>query len=345
MQPDMVNCGSETSRLNWLEQELPEQYELLEMLSAGGMGAIYKAQNRYTGANVAIKVLYPECAHDPEIWRRFITEAKALSALKHPNICQMYDFGISHGEMPYLVMEWINGISVERKVERDGPLSVREAVQIFQQISAALSQAHQKKVVHRDLKPGNILLTRDLADGRTIVHLVDFGIAKEFSDQENKLQTEELNAPATVVGTPAYMSPEQARGASIDWRSDVYSLGCVMYFVLTGNPPFIGEKAGDILHKQINEEPPETDPALKIPSDLKKIMFKAMQKNPDHRYDSLEHLARDLRRITKDAGLVRRSLSSERWSVGKTLITAGCLVIGFLSICRLLRWHHVDRQS
>lgn len=310
--------------------ELPEQYQLIGKVSEGGMGAIYKVKNRYTGSHYAAKVLHKECADDEEMRQRFIREAKSASSLKHPSICQVHDFGISKN-VPYLVMDWIDGISLERKLRRDGPLTAIEAAQVFQQIAQALSVAHQHKVVHRDLKPENIMLERGGADGRTNVRIVDFGIAKVLSDEgDDVVKNQGLTKSGVVVGTPLYMSPEQALGKKVDQRSDIYSFGCLMYASLAGVPPFVGETFVDTANKHISEPPPAIHQILAVPADLKMIMLKAMEKSPEDRYQSVDEIISDLNKLTKGVALGRTELASVRQKRRKKIITAVVFIIAFI---------------
>jgi serine/threonine protein kinase len=316
------------ARAKQLAAELPPQYELFEKIGEGGMGFIFKARNRYTHALYAIKVLRSEFDSDQKALDRFMFEAKAASSLQHPRICCVHDFGLTASGIPYLVMDWIEGISLGRKVTRDKQMSVPEAMEIFQQTAAALMHSHSSKVVHRDLKPENIMLSRS-DRGQTDVHLLDFGIAKMLSD-EDVMISGGLTRSGTVVGTPLYMSPEQARGTGVDRRSDIYSLGCVMYFTLTGAPPFVGKTVIDTITMHLNMPPPEMDPALKIPADLKMIILKALEKSPADRYQSIEELAADLGKLTRGVSIERHMLAGERQSVKKKALIIVCFILGFL---------------
>ncbi|MBS1955948.1 MAG: serine/threonine protein kinase [Cyanobacteria bacterium SZAS-4] len=329
-QPERARLQNYQTRASQLAAELPPQYELFEKVGEGGMGFIFKARNRYTHSLYAVKVLRSEFDHDQRALDRFMFEAKAASSLKHPRICCVHDFGLTASGIPYLVMDWIEGISLGRKVSRDKQLSVSNALEIFQQIAAALMHSHQNKVVHRDLKPENIMLGFD-EQGRTAVHLLDFGIAKMLSDEDVGISGG-LTRSGTVIGTPLYMSPEQARGLTIDRRSDIYSLGCVMYFTLTGVPPFLGKSVIDIITMHINAPPPEMDPALKIPADLKMIILKAMEKSPSDRYQSVEELALDLGKLNRGVSIERRMLAGERQLVKKKIVIVACFILGFIAM-------------
>jgi serine/threonine protein kinase len=325
---------------------LPEQYEILGKISQGGMGAIFKAKNRYTGAFVAIKVLKAESSQNEKALARFVMEARSASSLNHPRVCQVRDFGLTTTKIPYLVMDWINGISLSKKVQADGPQSSTEAVNIFQQICAGLEHAHAHKVVHRDLKPDNIMLTRD-SEGRTQVHIVDFGIAKLLqkdesdgsgADHGNATAVKEreqkvlnhLTTTGTFVGTPLFMSPEQAKASmNIDERSDIYSLGCLMYYVLCGEPPLVGNSAIETIAKHLHQTPADFPGRLKIPADLRAIVFKSMEKKPSDRYQKISDLASDLKKLTKGVTITRHPLVSEREKKRKKLIKVASFILGF----------------
>jgi serine/threonine-protein kinase len=325
-QPDITSDQDKSTESNL---DLPQQYKVLGKISEGGMGAIYKAQNRYTHATFAIKVIKPQHLNDQEVKQRFIVEAKAASALKHPYICQIHDFGISKSEMPYMVLEWIDGISLGKKVIRDGPLTVRETIQIFEQVAAALAHAHQHRVVHRDLKPDNIMLSQSKDDGRYCVHLVDFGIAKLLAEEGDMLASQGLTQTGVVVGTPLFMSPEQARGKAVDNRSDIYSLGCVMYYALSAKPPFVGDSTVETIHKHMNELPEDFTHRLKIPPGLQMIVLKSMEKNPEDRYQSAEEVVSNLKKLAKGVGIEIGMLSSERERLRQRVKTILFFVVGF----------------
>jgi eukaryotic-like serine/threonine-protein kinase len=309
---------------------LPEQYQVLFKVSEGGMGAIYKAQNRYTGATFAIKVLRTEFALDEEYRQRFILEAKAAGSLKHANICPVHDFGLTQAQTLYLVMDWIQGISLSKKVLRDGPLSVSAALPVFEQVATALECAHQHGVIHRDLKPDNIILSREPETGITHTYLVDFGVAKVLTGVREEARDRGLTPCGTVVGTPMYMSPEQARELEVDGRADIYSLGCVMYFVLTGKPPFVAETALDTMFKHVNETPAEIDPALKVPGDMRKTILKCLEKNPVDRYQNAGQLLSDISKMTRGLRLGNVVLASEKQKQRQRLGTVALFVIGFV---------------
>lgn len=329
---DMVSAPKAQNSVDFRLLELPKQYELLGKISEGGMGAIFKAQNRYTGAKFAIKVMRAEAAQKQNALERFKFEAKAASSLKHPHICQVHDFGLTENNMPYLVMGWIDGINLASKVNRDKALPAQEAIVIFQQVASALAHAHANKVVHRDLKPENIMLSRD-PQGRTEVHLVDFGIAKELCDEEatEDPQSNALTRTGMVVGTPLFMSPEQARGLTVDGRTDVYSFGCLMYFALTGKAPYVGRTVIDTINMHLNDPLPEVDPALKVPADLKMIMYKSMEKEREDRYQTMDQIAADLKKLIKGVSIEKHVTSGEKQSQRRKIFIALYFLLGFIA--------------
>lgn len=327
-----IESEPEIARPDLLQNELPKQYTVLGEIKSGGMGAIYKVENRFTKVIHAIKVIKPESAKDAATRQRFIVEAKAASSLKHPNICQTFDFGVSDNHVLYLVMEWLTGISLQQKVSRDGPLSKGEAITIFQQVASALIHAHEHNVIHRDLKPDNIMLSFN-QNGGTMVHIVDFGIAKVMSD--NTPSKDGLTQAGALLGTPMYMSPEQASGDSVDQRADLYSLGCVMYFALSGKPPFIGNSMLDTLYQHVHKPPPPIDAALKISSDMLSIMMKALEKKPEDRYQDMNQLLADLNKLANGDTVRPRLLARDRKKIRSGVLLPVIFLAGF-AIVQLL---------
>lgn len=231
---------------------------------------------------------------DDELFARFCQEAKAVQMLTHPNIIAVHEFGVTLGGQPFMAMDYIEGQTLADVLEKRGRIGVKRLLRIFIQVCDALGHAHQHNIIHRDIKPGNIMLL-DTANDTDVVKVFDFGFAKFLERPGKRVQA--LTQIGDVLGTPLYMSPEQSAGKKLDSRSDIYSVGCVMYEALTGKAPLIGENVLDTMHKQINDKPLPLDaarPDLFIPEPLTQILFKTLEKDPDKRYQSMSDLKRDL---------------------------------------------------
>jgi serine/threonine protein kinase len=267
---------------------LADKYEILSICGRGGMGLVYKAKQQLIDRIVAIKVLKADLLADEQSVKRFQLEARAASRLKHPNVITVHDFGVVDATgQPYLVMDFMEGESLADIIKRDGRLNVRRAIPIFMQACSALEHAHRQHVIHRDVKPSNIVLVRD-EEQEDVVKVVDFGIAKltAVAGQESM----HLTKTGEVFGSPIYMSPEQCMGNPLDARSDIYSLGATMYESLVGFPPLVGKTLVDTMSKHINETPPSlraTWPELCVPESIERVIMKALEKNKDLRYDSM----------------------------------------------------------
>ncbi len=269
-----------------------DRYEILEKIGAGGMSDVYKAHCHKLNRLVAIKVLKQEFSENAEFVRRFSTEAQAAAGLIHPNIVAVYDVGEENG-MYYIVMELVEGITLKKYIEKKSRLSVNEAVSIAIQISMGIMAAHAKHIVHRDIKPQNIIISRE---GK--VKVTDFGIAKAASSN---------TASSNVMGSVHYTSPEQARGGYVDEKSDIYSLGITLFEMLTGHVPFNGDTTVAIAIKHIQEEMPSPCAFIpEIPVSVEKIVLKCCQKSPMRRYQSMAEVIDDLKRslMTPDEDFV-----------------------------------------
>jgi serine/threonine protein kinase len=274
-------------------------YEIVSALGAGGMGEVYLARDLVLERSVAIKILPADVAGNADRLQRFVREAKAASALAHPNIAQVFQLGSSDG-MHFIVMEHVQGVPV---CDRIGPKTPGdEIVEVAIQIADALDEAHSKGITHRDIKPANILIT-----ARGQVKVLDFGLAKMAATQRavsEETATEALTNPGTVMGTVQYMSPEQALGRELDHRTDIFSAGVVIYELATGVPPFAGPTHAAvfdaILHKS-PESPLVLNPAL--PSELVPVIDKALEKDRDLRYQTASDMRADLKRVRRDSGL------------------------------------------
>ena len=260
------------------------RYQVLRKLGAGGMANVYLAEDQELGRRVAIKILNERHANDEQFVERFRREAKNAAALSQENIVSIYDRGEAEGTY-YIAMEYLDGRSLKELIVAHGPAPVNVAVEYVRQILKALRFAHQKGIVHRDIKPHNVLVD---SDGR--VKVTDFGIARAGASQ--------MTEAGSIVGTAQYLSPEQARGTSVDRRSDLYSLGIVLYELLTGTVPFTGDTPVEIAMKHLSQvpEPPSTM-RPDIPRDLDLVVTRALAKNPDDRYQSAEEMDADLERI------------------------------------------------
>ncbi len=267
------------------------RYRLKKRIGKGGMGEVWSAWHAALRRDVAIKLLRPESSNDEAAVERFEREVAATSELSHPNTIRVFDYGVSEDGIWYYVMELLDGENLASLIERDGPMSEQRAAHIAQQAARALAEAHERGIVHRDIKPENIFITE--AGGETdIVKVLDFGIAKSIDGNGDHT----LTRTGALVGTPAYMSPEAARGMPIDGRSDIYSLGAVIYFMLTGKPPFDQENLADLLLAQIHDIPPAMEDlrGSTVEPTLERIVMRCMEKEPGYRYADAAQLADDL---------------------------------------------------
>ena len=282
-------------------------YIVESLLGKGGMGSVYKAWEESLHRHVAVKVLAPAVAEDGDSRRRFLIEARALAKLVHPNITQIYSAD-EEGNLPYFAMEFIVGRSTEQMLKQDGPLSVAESLRIVRGVCRGLEHAQEKGIIHRDIKPGNILLAED---GQ--VKITDFGIAKVSSEDQALTKT------GMMVGTPAYISPEQAKGDELDFRSDIYSLGVTFYEFLLGRPPFTAGSNMTVIVKHISEpvQFPLRPDATPLPPPLTGIIRKMLAKDPARRYLSYEHLLNDLDDFERKSAGERQEANSESAEVAR----------------------------
>ncbi|RRO13764.1 Stk1 family PASTA domain-containing Ser/Thr kinase [Saccharopolyspora rhizosphaerae] len=270
---------------------LSDRYELGETLGYGGMSEVHKGRDTRLSRDVAVKILRADLARDPTFQLRFRREAQNAAALNHPAIVAVYDTGETdseNGPLPYIVMEYVDGRTLRDIVKTEGPLSPRRAMEVMADASAALDFSHRHGIVHRDVKPANIMITRSGA-----VKVMDFGIARALADGQAA-----VTQTAAVIGTAQYLSPEQARGEAVDARSDVYASGCVLFELLTGEPPFTGDSPVAVAYQHVREEPRKpSDVVPATPASLDAVVLKALSKNPANRYQSAAEMRADLVRV------------------------------------------------
>jgi serine/threonine-protein kinase len=265
-----------------------ERYEIVREIARGGMADVYLARDSKLNRPVALKVLSPELSRDPAFVERFRREAQAAAGLTHPNIVGIFDWGQEHGTS-FIVMEYVDGRTLRDMIQAEGPIAPAQVADIGADIAAAISFAHANGVVHRDIKPGNVLIT---TAGQ--VKVTDFGIARAGGSNDGLTRT------GSVMGTATYFSPEQAQGLPVDGRSDVYSLGVVLYEMATGIPPFAGDSPVTVAYKHVREEiVPPTRHVPSIPGELERVILTCLAKDPDNRYQSADDLRADLLRFRR----------------------------------------------
>ena len=291
-------------------------YRIGEQLGEGGMGAVYRAEHTQLGKKAAVKVLLEELSNNKDVVARFFNEARAATAIDHPGIVSVFDFGYAADRRAYIVMEFLEGETLGERRRRLGRLPVPQALTICRQVAGALGAAHARGIVHRDLKPDNIMLVRDPdVLGGQRAKVLDFGIAKLVEREEANVD-DTLPAVKTksgkIMGTPTYMAPEQCRGAGdVDHRADMYALGCVLYALVCGRPPFLAEASGDLIAAHILSEPPAPRTVSpEIPEPVEEVMLRLMAKRPEDRYASMAEVVAALEGASAGAlpaGLGRRA--------------------------------------
>ncbi|MGE3288751.1 MAG: Stk1 family PASTA domain-containing Ser/Thr kinase [Pseudonocardia sp.] len=293
---------------------LSERYELGETLGYGGMSEVHRGFDTRLGRDVAVKVLRADLARDPQFQMRFRREAQNAAALNHPAIVAVYDTGeipSEYGPLPYIVMEYVDGQTLREIVKTQGPLSQQKVIEVMADVCAALDFSHRHQIIHRDVKPANIMINRAGA-----VKVMDFGIARALGEGQNVTQT------AAVIGTAQYLSPEQARGEQVDARSDVYAAGCVLYELLTGEPPFTGDTPVAVAYQHVREDPKRpSDVNSDVPPALDAVVLKALSKNPANRYQSAAEMRSDLVRVRSGQAPLAPMVMSEEERTA--LLTSG----------------------
>jgi serine/threonine protein kinase len=272
-------------------QHLSDRYELGDILGFGGMSEVHLARDVRLHRDVAVKVLRADLARDPSFYLRFRREAQNAAALNHPAIVAVYDTGEAEtptGPLPYIVMEYVEGVTLRDIVQNDGPMDTRRGIEVIADACQALNFSHQHGIIHRDVKPANIMISKAGA-----VKVMDFGIARALADSGTP-----VTRTGAVIGTAQYLSPEQASGETVDARSDVYSLGCVLYEILTGEPPFVGDSPVAVAYQHVRKDPVAPSQRYDgISPELDAVVLKALAKNPENRYQTAADMRTDLIRV------------------------------------------------
>lgn len=275
---------------------LPKQYEIIDQLGRGGMGTVFRARHKDLQKMVAIKVINPELLQKEGVattaGKRFLAEAKAVSRLKHDNLVVLYEYGMTSEGAAYMIMEYASGDSLDKYLNKKETLSQEEALAIIMDVCHGLNEAHKNGIVHRDIKPANIILTDN--GKRVVPKILDFGIARV----EEGGHTQGITATGEVFGSPLYIAPEQSMTSKVDGRADIYSLGCVLFEMLSGHPPYLGENAIQTIMMHLKDPVPhlsEVMPPLK--GGLADVIYKCMDKDPAQRYQSIDDLLEDLEKV------------------------------------------------
>jgi serine/threonine protein kinase len=290
------------------------KYQIISKIGAGAMGDVYKARNAQSGETWAVKVVSPDLGADAEFLARFRSEAMLMNRLDHPNVVRVHDFGEAEDGSSFMVMDYVEGESLEEILRKQGPLDPARVARIGMQVCGALGAAHELGVIHRDVKPGNILMAR-AADGSEAAKVLDFGIAKV--KETSGLKPAAMTAVGFVVGTPTYMSPEQVMGLredKLDGRSDLYSLGIVLYELLTGRTPFVSKNAMALLTAHMQTKPPDPRSLrADLPARLVEVVLKALEKDPGHRFLNALEMSRTLGEFLKlPAAVVEKPAADAR---------------------------------
>src|SRR5580693_1256271 len=306
-------------------------YRVLEKIGSGAMGEVFRARDERLGRDVALKLIRPASNENPDHLRRFELEARAVAALNHPNIVAIYDVGFNDGT-PYIVCELLEGNTLRRRLA-DGALPVPVSVDCALQIVQGLIAAHDRRIVHRDLKPENLFVT---TDGR--VKILDFGVAKlQSTPEESGRPVEEMTTvtkSGAVIGTVAYMSPEQLRGKTVDHRSDIFAVGAILYEMLTGRRAFRGETEVDTISAVLRENPPAINlDQASVPTSFQQIVRHCLEKEPENRFQSARDLAFALDTLANASGTIRLRARQPRlrivpWALAGVLLAATLLLLG-----------------
>ncbi len=315
--------------------DIDGRYRVEDLLGKGGMGAVVRARHLFMDQAVAIKVLRPTLARDPSAARRFLREARGTLKVESEHAVKVLDFAITEDGLLYMVLELLEGRTVGAEVYEDGPMPLRRALRIARQVCDALAAAHRVALIHRDLKPDNIMLVRRGGDPDH-VKVLDFGLAKVMEHAGNRaLSMAALTAGDIVFGTPDYMAPEQALGQSLDGRVDIYALGCTLFEMLTGRPPFVGQPMA-VLADHVRTPPPtlrSLAPSLDIPAEVEALVARCLAKDPAHRLASAELLAAEIAAVEAKLGVAgRRAANVETLDLTADQIAAAVAGPGTASV-------------
>lgn len=305
-----------------------DRYTIVRLVGNGGMGKVYEAIENELGRTVALKVLHYSTLLDSDSMLRFEREGRLLATIKHPNILLFYRFGLWHRNLPYIAMEFLAGTSLLDMISTSEEVSIERSLNIIMQTTMGMSAAHQAGVIHRDLKPGNIMLVQQNPDQ---VKIIDFGLARMLNPTGE--QSQHLTQTGALIGSIRYMSPEQCSGRAADTRSDIYALGCVLYELLTGAPPLIADNPIGLMHKHLSEQPAAVSKINRaVPHGTDFVLEKALAKEPANRYQTMDEFRADLELIASGQGHTiqagAHSAQSSRKKLSRPVI-AWCLIGGF----------------
>lgn len=310
------------------------RYRILSLIGSGGMGSVYKALDLTLNRHVALKMLHRELIPDEHALVRFQNEARATTRIKHAGVVAVYDFGLAEDQRPYLIMDYVEGISLASLIVSSQQLEPGRCAAIFSQVADTLAHTHKKRVFHRDLKPSNILVVHEAPD-RESIRVVDFGIAKVLDETQSK-EEQSLTQTGQLSGSPLYMSPEQCSNLPVDERSDIYSLGCVMYEALAGQPPFRGATAYDTILAKMNNPPAKIrmkSGNSRVAREMERIVLKAMAKEPEKRFQSMAELRDELNKVS---ALSSKAADRARFPYVRLAATMASLLVLACGACFLI---------
>jgi CheY-like chemotaxis protein/tRNA A-37 threonylcarbamoyl transferase component Bud32 len=295
LKPLGTNNESVLARGDLIGTTLATRYEFIDVVGEGGVGLVFRAKHPHLDKIVAIKMLQASALKENTIIR-FEREAKAISRLEHPNIAMVYDFGITERQRPFMVMEFIEGRSLEELIQKEGIMAIERSVDILIQVCDGMAHAHDSGVIHRDVKPSNVML-KQVTGRPPVPKILDFGCAKLREPETSGPESRSLTQVGHSFGSPPYMSPEQVRGKALDERSDIYSLGCMAYELLTSRLPYDDDNVVEIMFMHLEQDAMplrSKRPDLNIPEELERIVTKAMEKEPEKRYQTMLELQKAL---------------------------------------------------